>query len=51
MIFYVLIAISVISLFGVNKASKSVSPIVDAFGLRFGNNAQHIVNILNILLL
>ena len=48
MIFYVLIAISVISLFGVNKSSKSVSPIVDAFGLRFGNNAQHIVNMLAI---
>lgn len=49
MIFYVLIAISVISLFGVNKSSKSVSPIVDAFGLRFGNNAQHMVNILAII--
>ena len=48
MVFYILIAISVISLFGVSKASKSVSPIVDAFGLRFGNNAQHIVNILAI---
>ena len=49
MVFYVLIAISVISLFGVNKASKSVSPIVDAFGLRFGDNAQHIVNILAVI--
>tara|TARA_A100001015_G_scaffold253246_1_gene293316 strand:+ start:1222 stop:2556 length:1335 start_codon:yes stop_codon:yes gene_type:complete len=48
MIFYILIAISVISLFGVNKASKSVSPIVDAFGLRFGDNAQHIVNVMAI---
>jgi basic amino acid/polyamine antiporter, APA family len=48
MIFYVLIAIAVVSLFGVKKASSSISPIVDAFGIGFGKNAQHMVNVLAI---
>jgi APA family basic amino acid/polyamine antiporter len=48
MVFYVLITISIIALFGVNKASNSVSPIVDAFGIGFGKNAQQLVNILAI---
>lgn len=49
MVFYVLIAISVVSLFGVKKAGLSVSPIVDAFGVGFGKNAKHMVNILAII--
>lgn len=49
MIFYILIAIAVVSLFGVKKASSSVSPIVDAFGISFGKNALNIVNVLAII--
>ena len=48
-LFYIVISISIIALFGVNKSALSVSPIVDAYGLSFGNKAKHIVNTIAII--
>ena len=47
-VFYALIAISVIRLFGVKSAGTQLSPIASAYGLIFGDKAQHVVNILAI---
>jgi len=47
-VFYALIAISVIRLFGVKSAGTQLSPIASAYGLVFGDKAQHVVNILAI---
>ena len=44
-VFYALIAISVIRLFGVKSAGTQLSPIASAYGLIFGDKAQHVVNI------
>jgi APA family basic amino acid/polyamine antiporter len=48
---YGLITISVISLIGINAGSKSVSPLADAYGVRFGKKGTDIVNIIAILAL
>jgi basic amino acid/polyamine antiporter, APA family len=48
---YGLITISVISLIGINAGAKSVSPIADAYGVRFGKKGVDIVNMIAIIAL
>ncbi len=43
---YGLITIAVISLIGIKKASGSVSPLADAYGVFFGNRGTDVVNML-----
>lgn len=48
---YGLITISVISLIGIKAGGKSVSPIADAYGVRFGKKGVDIVNMIAIIAL
>ena len=48
---YALITISVIALIGVRAAGNSVSPLADAYGVRFGSRGKDIVNLLALIAL
>jgi len=50
-IIYGLIAVSVIRLIGINAGGKSVSPLADAYGVRFGKKGIDIVNMIAIIAL
>jgi APA family basic amino acid/polyamine antiporter len=48
---YGLITISVISLIGIKAGAKSINPIADAYGVRFGKKGVDIVNMIAIIAL